>query len=263
MDLQVLDDSLLDRYLHRIGWAHPDDAGLAADPDIEMLRSLHVAHLLTVPFENLSIHMGEPIVLDPDLLLAKVVDRGRGGFCYELNTCFATLLTRLGFDVTMLEGRVYDDGTADRAFDHMTLRVDLDVSYLVDVGFGSSFEEPLRLFTRGAQNDPRGRFSIEDRDDGWLDLVRGDSPQYRFSLEPRVLTDYEGCCDYHQTSADSPFTKSTVCSLMLTDGRVSIGGRRLVHTTPEGKTERTVHDDAELLDLYRQQFGIELDQVPG
>jgi arylamine N-acetyltransferase len=32
-------------------------------PTADTLRRLHVAHLLSVPFENLSIHAGEPIVL--------------------------------------------------------------------------------------------------------------------------------------------------------------------------------------------------------
>ncbi|MGH3164340.1 MAG: arylamine N-acetyltransferase, partial [Trebonia sp.] len=69
----------VDDYLARIGIARPVSA------DLQALRDLQMAHLLTVPFENLSIHLGEPIVLDQAALVDKVVRMRRGGFCYELN----------------------------------------------------------------------------------------------------------------------------------------------------------------------------------
>ena len=97
-------DSWVDAYLDRIGAERP------ARPDGEALRDLHVRHLRTVPFENLSIHLGEDIVLDEDRLVAKVVDRRRGGFCYELGGAFGALLTALGYEVTPLAARVFGDG---------------------------------------------------------------------------------------------------------------------------------------------------------
>ena len=76
----------LEAYLTRIGVPQP------AAADAVALSRLHRAHLLAVPFENLSIHLGEPISLAPGDLLAKVVGRHRGGFCYELNGAFAAAL---------------------------------------------------------------------------------------------------------------------------------------------------------------------------
>src|SRR5882762_9048307 len=75
-------------------------------PTAQTLRELQVAHLQTVPFENLSIHSAEPIVLDDDALFRKIVLRRRGGFCYELNGLFAALLRELGFAVSMLSAGV-------------------------------------------------------------------------------------------------------------------------------------------------------------
>jgi len=70
-------------------------------------------HLLAVPFENLSIHRREPIVLSDDALFEKIVQRRRGGFCYELNGLFAALLRALGFNVTMLSAEVANnEGTS-------------------------------------------------------------------------------------------------------------------------------------------------------
>src|SRR5215210_4041066 len=91
-------------YLRRIGYSGP------LDPCAETLRGLHRAHMLSVPFENLDIHLERVIVLDEDKLLSKVVGQRRGGFCYELNGAFAALLRALGFDVTMLAAGVAGEG---------------------------------------------------------------------------------------------------------------------------------------------------------
>ncbi|MGZ8843713.1 MAG: arylamine N-acetyltransferase family protein, partial [Pyrinomonadaceae bacterium] len=95
--------------------------------DSETIRQIHLAHFLSVPFENLSIHAREPIVLDDAALFEKIVERRRGGFCYELNGLFAALLRELGFEVAMLSAQVAnDEGGFSRDFDHMTLMVSLD-----------------------------------------------------------------------------------------------------------------------------------------
>src|SRR4051794_25362765 len=77
-------------------------------PTIEALRALHRAHLHAVPFENLDIHLGRPIRLDPGAFFRKIVGERRGGFCYELNGLFAELLAALGFEVSLLSARAAD-----------------------------------------------------------------------------------------------------------------------------------------------------------
>ncbi len=57
----------------------------------EVLCGLHYAHLLAVPFENLDIHLGHPILLNEAQLFEKIVTQRRGGFCYELNESFTAL----------------------------------------------------------------------------------------------------------------------------------------------------------------------------
>src|SRR5712691_1012859 len=127
-------------YLARIGFS----GSTAPSPDT--LRRLQLAHLYTVPFENLDISLGREITCDEARFVHKIVNLRRGGFCYELNGAFAALLRELGFRVTLLSGRVArEDGSASPDFDHLVLRVDLAEPWLADVGFGDSFLEPLRL----------------------------------------------------------------------------------------------------------------------
>src|SRR4029077_15110165 len=86
-------------------------------PTAETLRALHRQHMLTVPFENLDIGLGRKIVLDPDRFFDKIVSSNRGGFCYELNGAFASLLTVLGFPVELLSARVANEqGTLSEEF---------------------------------------------------------------------------------------------------------------------------------------------------
>src|SRR5215207_9436793 len=144
-------------YLKRIDYRGP----LA--PTAATLRRLQVAHLLSVPFENLSIHAGEPIVLDEDALFDKIVVRRRGGFCYELNGLFAALLRALGFHVEMLSAGVMSQaGEFGPEFDHMALLVSLAERWLVDVGFGDSFIEPLLLAERAEQAQGGRAYRIDE-----------------------------------------------------------------------------------------------------
>jgi N-hydroxyarylamine O-acetyltransferase len=108
-------------YLQRINY----DGALA--PTAETLCQLQVAHLHAVPFENLSIHLGEPIVLEDEALFRKIVERRRGGFCYELNGLFSALLRALGFDVVRLSAGVAKAEVGfGPEFDHMALMVWLE-----------------------------------------------------------------------------------------------------------------------------------------
>src|SRR6516164_4638735 len=142
-------------YLDRIKYSG------SSDPTAETLRALHRAHLFSVPFENLDISLGRKIVIDEAAILNKVVYLRRGGFCYELNCAFAQLLRALNYEVTLLSARVArPNGAEGPEYDHLTLRVDLDEPWLVDVGFGDSFLEPLRLQPATELIDPHGTFRL-------------------------------------------------------------------------------------------------------
>lgn len=244
-------------YLERIGDHGP------LDPTAETLRRLHLAHLYAVPFENLSIHWGEPIQLDDEALFEKIVTRRRGGFCYELNGLFAALLRALGFDVAMLSagvGRPGGDFSPD--YDHMALLVTLKDSWLADVGFGDSFREPLRVDERGEQREGDLAYRIEETGDSRLILSRREEggpwkPQYRFGLEPHVFADYAEMCHFHQTSPQSHFTQNRICSLATPEGRVTLSGLKLITTRGGEKQEREL-DEREYAEALREIFGIKM-----
>jgi len=264
-----------DAYLRRIGAQYP------AWPTSDALRELHRRHLETVPFENLSIHLGEEIVLEEKRLLDKLVGARRGGFCYELNGAFGALLGALGFDVTLLAGRVYDDEERlGIPYDHLALRVRTvdGGDWLTDVGFGALSLYPLAFGERGEQEEPGGTFRVveagpdaagvrgaggsRERED--LDVIRNGKMQYRLEVRPRVLKDFVTGVWWHSTSPTSHFAQSLVCSRITVDGgRITLSGRSFTATAADGTKEVSeLATDEEVLAAYREQFGIELGEVP-
>ena len=257
-----LDPKLVDAYLHRLGVSRP------AHPDPEALAEMQRRHLTTVPFENLAIHLGEEIVLDTAALVRKVALTPRGGICYELNGAFAGLLTALGYRVALLAGRVYDKhARLGPPYDHLALRVEVPDTpgrWLVDVGFGQFSSRPLCYDSRDLQWDAVGVFRLADTDEGDLDLFGDALPRYRLEQRPRLLRDFEATCWWHRTSPRSMFTRGPLCTRQTDDGgRITLSGRRLTVTAPDGRRrEEHLADEGELLAAYRRHFGIPLDREP-
>jgi N-hydroxyarylamine O-acetyltransferase len=243
-------------YLERINY----HGSLA--PTAETLRELQVAHLLAVPFENLSIHARQPIVLEDEALFTKIVERRRGGFCYEANGLFAALLRELGFNVAMLSAGVANaEGSFGPDFDHMALMVSLEQRWLVDVGFGDSFREPLRLDERREQVQGNRAYRILPDGSYFILMQRDDGneweAQYRFTLLPHEYADYAEMCRYHQTSPQSHFTRARICSRATDEGRITLSEMRFITTSQDGgRQERTLTSQEEYASILREHFDI-------
>ena len=240
-------------YIARIGYTG------TLDPTAETLKQLHRAHLLSIPFENLDIFLGKPIVLDIQAVYDKVVQQGRGGYCFELNSLFAWLLTQLGFTVTMLSARIFYNESPGPEHDHMVLMVDAEKPLIADVGFGDCFIEPLG-FEGNAVLQQGAFYCLEQWDSQWV-MKRREAeikwaPQYVFSLTPRLLSDFAEMNEFHQHSADSIFTRKVVCTKATTKGRVTLSRNRLITTEKDRREERMVAGEAEWWDLLKGHFGI-------
>jgi len=247
----------VDTYLRRIQYDG------ARGPSAATLRKLHRQHLFTVPFENLDIPLGTPIALDIAPLYEKIVTRQRGGFCYELNGLFGELLSALGFRVQMLSARVRrEDGGFGPEFDHMLLKVELDEPWLVDVGFGDSFVDPIVFHAGGADQVNGHRYVVMQGDDGWQLLREDDKgrvPLYAFRDVPHQLSEYRDMCAFHQTSPESHFTTSWICSRATLDGRITLANMRLIVTHGSEREETQLSSEDELRRCLTDLLGVELD----
>jgi N-hydroxyarylamine O-acetyltransferase len=246
-----------DKYLARIGAAKP------AEPDLAALNLLMERHLLTVPFENLDILAGRDIVLRLSHLYDKVVERNRGGYCYELNSLFRRLLAQLGYRTILAAARVYNPKRKafGPEFDHMVILVRLDRVYLVDVGFGQSVRRPLAL-PDGEIDDPMGRFRLRpgsNEKERYVLERRAPSdwlPRYDFSTKPREMPEFQEMNVHHQTSPHSNFTKAVLCSIATPKGWLTLDRDTLI-TTDGGRTERVELPSSDTRDrIVAAHFGI-------
>lgn len=245
-------------HLDRIGYRGP------ARPSENVLRKLQQKHLLSVPFENLDIHMQRPIILSQVAFYKKIVEHHRGGFCYELNGSFGNLLRKLGFHVSMLSARVAKkNGGFGSEFDHMVLLLQLNEPWLVDVGFGESFTEPKRLDISEPQTEDGTDYKLT-RKKSWILLSRRKKgsqtwePQYKFTLKPRRLADYVPMCVWQQTSPRSHFTKNQLCTRLTKNGRITLTDKEFIVTRNGKKSERPVKGPEEFALLLHRHFGIDL-----
>lgn len=247
------------QYLDRIKIAHIEE------PSYSFLAKLQCQHLLTVPFENIDILQGKEIVLDEGCIYEKIVVRGRGGFCYELNGLFSWLLRELGFSVSMISGRVYNpiDDRFTPEFDHMVLLVHLNRTYLIDVGFGDTFRKPIAM-PDGEIEDISGRYRIHpphlDQD---VYLLQKHAEiewraEYSFTTYPRKMSDFAKMCVFNQTSPDSHFTQRTVCTIATEYGRVTLSGSYLTITEDQGMRKIPVASPEEYKRMLFEHLGIEL-----
>ncbi len=251
-------------YLTRIQYFNP------VKPDDQTLQELQFAHIQRVPFENLDIGLKRPIHLDEEVLWNKIVVQKRGGFCYELNGLFARLLEEIGFKVTYLNARVYNrEGKLGIEFDHLALLVQVPnqpTRWLVDVGFGDSFNEPLNFEEHDEQVQGLRVYRLEQTDDGYITWQKNYDGswerQYFFDLQPRNFPDdYEAACLYHQTSPKSSFTRGSIITRATPDGRVSLEDGRLILTKNGQRSERPLKDKEEYHALLKDHFDVALKEA--
>jgi N-hydroxyarylamine O-acetyltransferase len=248
----------LESYFRRIGYTGERDTSLA------VLKQLHLAHVDRIPFENLDILLGRPILLDLPRLEAKLVHGRRGGYCFEQNMLFAAVLEELGFSVTRVAARVRSGTTRLLPRTHMLLKVDVcGDAVIADVGFGGDgLLEPITL-----EGEPTRQFAWEYRiareadlyvvqslrDQKWDDL-------YAFNLEPQFPVDFEVANHYVSTHPSSRFVQTLTVQRSTSEARYILRNREfIVQSGAEDnlRSTRIVKDDQELLDVLDETFGLE------
>lgn len=245
----------IEAYFSRIGYRG------RAEPTLETLRAIHRAHLLFIPYENLDIHLGHPLTLEPASIFEKLVLRERGGWCYEMNGLLAWVLGELGFEVRLLSGAVGRDRHGNEAEGtHLVLLVQLEHPYLADVGFGDGFLEPLPL-REGEYQQGFLRFRLSQDGGRWTlhNHPGGGASSFDFDLKPYQLSDFTAQCWRQQTSLDSGFVQKTICQRMLPDGILTLRGAVLKTLRADKTQQRVIQSEAEYRQVLREHFGLQID----
>ncbi|MFJ9415347.1 arylamine N-acetyltransferase [Streptomyces sp. NPDC101227] len=235
------------------------------EPTRDVLRGLHARHSASIGFENVDVVLGRPIPLDLETLQTKMIDRHRGGYCYEHNLLYAAALERFGFRVSGLGARVRMGDDRLRPVTHALLKVELDgEDFITDVGFGASgllAPLPLRDGTEARQSGWTFALAHEKKteawalrsrtEDGWIDL-------YAFGPERRYPVDYAVFNHYISTHPRSPFVSRLVVQRPLPDRRSVLIGRELTRTRPDWSSEVREVAPEETPEVLEEEFGITL-----
>ncbi|HEY0300711.1 MAG TPA: arylamine N-acetyltransferase, partial [Rhizomicrobium sp.] len=235
-------------------------------PTLDTLRAIHLLHPRAIPFENLDVLLRRGVRLDTDSLQAKLVEGGRGGYCFEHNMLLSFALRALGFDVTQLTGRIrygVPDGVMT-PLTHMLLKVDLGgAPFLVDVGFGgNTLTAPLRLDEAAEQATPHEPFRLTSAGGRYLAeaKLRGAwVPLYSFALEPQHAPDIELGNWFMATHPKSRFYEELVVARVTPEGRLALHNNQLAIHFLNGTSERRVLQSlSELRDALTGLLGLTL-----
>jgi N-hydroxyarylamine O-acetyltransferase len=250
----------LDAYLARIGYAGP------RAPTLDTLCAIQLAHLNTIPFENVDVLLRQRIHMEPAAVEAKLVHARRGGYCFEQNTLLRDVLRALGFKVTALLSRVRRNVPPDvrTPLTHMVLVVAIDGrEWLADVGFGSvGITSPLALDTEEEQQTPHephrlvrvGRTLLHQVKLGgeWIDV-------YEFVQEEPAPIDFELGNWFSCTHPKAHFTSNLVASRVDGPRRLAIFNREFTVRERGGRADsRAIVSPGDLFELLTQRFGIHL-----
>jgi N-hydroxyarylamine O-acetyltransferase len=236
-----------------------------ARPNFATLKALHRAHQHAVPFENLDVQLRRPVSLDPQRSYEKIVDRGRGGWCYELNGVMAWALREIGFDVMRMSAGVMRDRVGDAQLgNHLCLMVRLDQPYLFDVGFGGSLLEPLPL-RMGTREDHPYRLGLGEIPEGYWRFSEsapgGDPFTFDFHAVAADEALFARKCEELQTHPTSPFVQNLVVQRRENDTHLSLRGRVLTtyHATRSQKV--LLNSPDELVATLRARFDLDVPEA--
>ncbi|XP_036391246.1 arylamine N-acetyltransferase, pineal gland isozyme NAT-10-like [Megalops cyprinoides] len=273
----------LESYFKRIGFNGPFDK-----PDLETLKNVHKKHILSIPFENLSIHCGERITMDLEFIYTKIVRSNRGGWCCENNLLFSWVLKEMGYNYTTLGSRVYN--SAKKEFgpleSHLINKVIIDgKEYIADVSFGVSgqIRDPLELISGKDQPQLPGVFRLVEESGIWILEKTGRKPLipnesfansnlldksltkqiYCFTLAPRRVDHFLETTQILQTSPESLFTNKSICSLQTPTGFRALVGwtySEVTYNHQEGIDLFEMNDipNDEIDRLLKEKFGVVL-----
>ena len=255
-----MDTTLIENYLNHINFKGHKT------PTLETLVELHKLHTLKFPFENLTPFMHQEVSLDCDVVARKFLEQGRGGYCFEQNLLFKTVLAQFGFDVQGLGARVLwnqDENLITRR-SHMLILVTIEgVKYIADVGFGGlTLTTPIKFAVDLEQKTTHETFRLSRMSDDFKlqANVGGEwKTLYRFDLQEQHPIDYEVANFFLYTHPTSIFRNNLIAAKPVRDGRYALSNNQFTWYPLNGNPEKkTLTSVSQVKDILESTFGIQL-----
>ncbi len=221
-----------------------------------------------MPLENLDVQLGRRLSTDVEAAYEQIVERARGGWCYEQNGLFGWALEQIGFDVTRGAAAVmrHERGASADA-NHLCLLVRLpdedSAAWLADVGFGGSLFEPLPLSDTTRMHTPFHVSLVQQAEGHWrFSEDAGNGPfSFDFSADAADEAALAAKCLDLQSDPGSSFVLNLVVQLRLPDEHVALRGRVLTRTRADGTSQRMLKSADELVHTLQGVFGLDVPAV--
>lgn len=256
----MADKKTLEKYFERIGLEYKEPFV----PDLENLKLLQYAHLMTIPYENFDILKGKPLSLKEEDLYEKIITNKRGGYCFELNGLFCWLLLTLGYKVTEYMARyIRGEAIVPPMRRHRVLKVELEEgNYLADIGIGDKAPRWPLLMKEGLEQNQFGETYKFEKDDfyGWViyDLHEGSWREFfAFTEEKQLALDFEMPSFWCEKNPASPFITCPIFCQKTEKGMYTLMGDTFRDSSGDELITKELKTDSERKEIYKKYFNLE------
>lgn len=247
----------LQQYLKRINFSGEIKLNL------DGIKKLMQSQIFSVPFENIDVQAGKIISLIGDDIVTQIVDKNRGGYCYQINGIFSLMLQEIGIPHYYIAVRPLVN-PGQNAKTHLAIIATIEnEDYLIDLGFGgNSIREPLKLSETGIeikQNFDTFTLVKTEENEFLLQILidKEWSNLYSFDLNPQRWIDFKPANHYNYSHPDSPFTQKLIVVLQNPLGK-KILLKNAVKSVKNGVTEIISFEDNQLNSILETEFNLKV-----
>lgn len=254
-------------YRRRIG-LEPND-----NLDFSNLNVVLEKTALAIPFENLAILSGQTAPLSKAYLREKILTRGEGGLCYDLNPLLYYFLIENGFEARLVKGTVYNhqqQAYTNLTQSHVAILVrHQGENYLLDTGFGGNLPlVPVPLSGKIVESR-NGQFRISETNNSYGDYSLEMKRKHKdtdwiigYTFDSRIETSLAGCTEIQTMISEHPessFNKNPLLTKHTVTGSITLTDTSFTQWIDGNMTKEKIDRDA-YQKLLKEYFNVSTDR---
>ena len=231
--------------------------------DFEFLRKVVERHVANFAFSSVACRLGENMPLDYESLFSRIVDKRRGGYCFEHNGLLYEVLEELGFSPELYLARVVYNQDIHPGLTHRISVIEYEGQrYVMDVGFGSLGPRVPVLLSASESCDNGKVFRVAEIGPGeyHMQVIKdGDFfSLYRFELARYGQADCELGHFYSHRHPDAAFVNHLVVSRILAGEIRSLRNLEYWVVTDSENKKSQIGDPEQLKQVLVSELGVQV-----
>jgi N-hydroxyarylamine O-acetyltransferase len=224
----------------------------------------------TIPFENICIMNNTFKDITKENVMDKILTRGEGGVCYELNSILHYFLLENGFDVKLAGGVVFNQNAGAWSATGRTHVLNLVLhngkEYLVDTGFGGNIPLVPVPLSGEAVSSQNGEFRVRKEETEHGDYVleikikhRHDDWTVGYAFDSTSPISEVELNDIQKIIVESPasgFNKGYLVTQLTDKGSMVLSETSFTKRTEDREVKEEI-DRKRFKELAKEHFGLE------